>query len=544
MDSFDIVPETLYDTRFGESEDVYALDADDTLYSGPGVGSHVSADVIFAPPSGPGRASAARRPTVSARAMAQSILNPTSKRREQLPDAIQHLYPHVFRSYTDDHDAYAVIDWSKCSAANIWAIITSPHLCVGNTKAMTFMLTFVIKGQLLTALKHVLGQPRVDALKAHVTGEVSSRGIKVSPDLERLFIDACSVQGVLGSVQGALTTYNITQNHVIRFKSGVFPEVSNVQQWTARVAAIMVEPCLQEDFHSMVNANPSRLAVHEPSLRITNHRQRILERITNDYVNNPSFIPQSNPSIASWCNDDYDSSIVGKEPRSWVWVSSKIQEIKKTMTDLMKNFNKSGEGESDADMHVRDLDFFENYAKRDALWFWIYLCWDHGIDIPVWNLASLPEDESLDLGAGDSPTRNTEPSSRKKIKRGREDDDALTNSVAGLVDVSKRALDVILANQQHNQQHSGTIAAVAHHHYPPSSQAPSSQSNSTVDTAILSPARKRASELSALKDQLQELVAMREMLPEQLQGPLTTCISKVTDQVHGLICLSPSDLTA
>ena len=74
MDSFDIVPETLYATRFGESEDVFALDADDTLYSGPGVASNVSADVMFAPPSGPGRASAARavgggvarrRPTVS-----------------------------------------------------------------------------------------------------------------------------------------------------------------------------------------------------------------------------------------------------------------------------------------------------------------------------------------------------------------------------------------------------------------------------------------------------------------------------------------------
>jgi hypothetical protein len=346
MDSrdFEIIPETLYDTRFGESEDVYAIDTDDTLFCGPGVPSAVSADIVMAPPSGLGRASAARavgggvarRPTVSARDMAESILNPaTSKRRtkEPLPDAIQPLYPHVFRSYTDDHDAYAVIDWPKCSAANIWAIITSPHLCVGNTKAMTFMLTFVIKGQLLTALKHVLGQRRVDALKVHVTGEVSSRGIKVSPDLERLFIDACSVQGVLGSLQCALTTYNITQNHVIRFKSGVFPEVSNVQQWTARVAAIMIEPCLQDDFHSMTNANPSRLAVHEPSLRITNHRQRILERITNDYVNNPSFIPQSNPSIASWCNDDYDSSVVGKEPRSWVWVSSKIQEIKKTMTE-------------------------------------------------------------------------------------------------------------------------------------------------------------------------------------------------------------------
>jgi hypothetical protein len=208
----------------------------------------------------------------------------------------------------------------------------------------------------------------------------------------------------------------------------------------------------------------------------------------------------------------------------------------------MKNFNKSGEGLNDSDMHARDLDFFENYARRDALWFWIYLCWDHGTNIPVWNLASLPEGESLDLGAGDSPQRNPQPSSlSKKNKRARniEDDDALTNSVAGLVDVSKRALDVILANHQH----AGTTAAVAHHHYPPSSQQSSSQVSSP-QTTILSPARKRASDLSAFKDQLADLVAMRDMLPENLQGPLTTCISKVTDQVHDLVCMSLSDVTA
>jgi hypothetical protein len=206
----------------------------------------------------------------------------------------------------------------------------------------------------------------------------------------------------------------------------------------------------------------------------------------------------------------------------------------------MKNFNKSGEGLNDSDMHARDLDFFENYAKRDALWFWIYLCWDHGINIPVWNLASLPEQESLDVGVGDSPSRNAlqhppHSSSKKINKRGRstEDEDTLANSVVGLVDVSKRALDVLLANQQQ----AGIGAAVAHHHYPPSSQ------SSSPDTTILSPARKRASDLSAFKDQLAELVAMRDMLPDQLQAPLTTCIAKVTDQVHDLVCMSLSDLT-
>ncbi len=320
MESFEIVPETLDDTRlddtrYGGSE----FFADSFLYSGPG---HASAA---------GGGDVARRPSVSARDMAEAILNPGPRRRtkDPLPDTLQPLYPHVYRSYTDDMDAFAVIDWTMCSAANIWAIITSPHFSVGATKTMTYIQNFAIKTQLLSALKHFLGQSRVEALKVHVSGE---RGIKVSPELERLFLDACSVTGVLEALQSALITYNITQNHMIRFKSGVFAEVSSVQQWTARVAALMVEPCLQDDFHNMSNANPSRLAVQEPSLRITNNRQRILENITKDYVNNPSFMPQANPSIASWCNDDYDSSVVGKEPRSWLWVSGKIQEIKTTMS--------------------------------------------------------------------------------------------------------------------------------------------------------------------------------------------------------------------
>jgi hypothetical protein len=328
---FDIIPETIEDTRF--DHDDFGLGEDSYDYR-----AHSAFQVRASSATAVGGSKAidgavGRRAPVSAKETTETIFNtvPTSNRphKEPLPAAIQPLYPFVFRSYTDDHDAFAIIEWSKCTAANIWAIITSPHLSVGATRTMTFILNFAIKGQLLNALKHFLGQSRLEAFKVHVSGE---RGIKVSPDLERLFCDACSIPGVLAALQSALTTYNVTQNHLIRFKSGVFPEVSNVQQWTARIAALMVEPCLQDDFHSMSNANPSRLALQEPALRITNNRQRILERITNDYVNNPSFIPQSNPTISSWCDNDYDSSIVGKEPRSWVWVSGKIQEIKTTMS--------------------------------------------------------------------------------------------------------------------------------------------------------------------------------------------------------------------
>jgi hypothetical protein len=52
--------------------------------------------------------------------------------------------------------------------------------------------------------------------------------------------------------------------------------------------------------------------------------------------------------------------------------------IKTGMAQLMENFNKSGDNANDANDLARDLEFFEKYAKRDALWMWIYLCWDHG----------------------------------------------------------------------------------------------------------------------------------------------------------------------
>jgi hypothetical protein len=518
-----VIPETILD---GNDEDIYGGLADLSSSGGPAARD---SDIVRG-----GRVSARRSPMYAAN-LAASIVSGPSK--DPVPVALRHLYPHVYRSYSLDHDAYAFIEWSKCSGINIWTILSSQHMVVGATKSMAFMLSYAIKTQLCSALKAFIGPTRQEAFKRHLQGD---RGIKVTSDLEKLFLECCQVPGVLVALGIALQNYNVTQNHVIRFKPGVFPEVSEVQHWTARVAACMVEPILQSEFHAMANANQSRLAVHEPDLRINSNKQRIIERITKDFVNNPNFIPQSNPSVAEWCDTDYDSSVIGKEPRSWVWVGMKIQEIKTGMTKLMKNFCKSGEGVNDQDHVNRDLEFFENFAKRDALWFWIYLCWDRGNNIPVWHFASLPENESMDLGGGDEAYDHAtiEPavasSSKKNKKRGRnEDEDALTSSVSGLVEVSKRALDAIVSAQ-------GT-ATVAHHHYPAHSPANSLSQPSTI---AVSPEKKRAEDLSAFKEQLSQLVEMKNMLPDNLHGPVDACISKVTRQVHDLVCLNIDDLTA
>jgi hypothetical protein len=50
--------------------------------------------------------------------------------------------------------------------------------------------------------------------------------------------------------------------------------------------------------------------------------------------------------------------------------------------------------------------------------------------------------------------------------------------------------------------------------------------------------QKRASDLAVLKVQLSELVSMKTMLPVDMQGPLDECITNVTAQVRGLVCVS------
>lgn len=99
------------------------------------------------------------------------------------------------------------------------------------------------------------------------------------------------------------------------------------------------------------------------------------------------------------------------------------------------------------------------------------------------------------------------------------------------MEVSKRALEAMMAKQANTN--------VAHHHYP----APSSPPPSRAVENATSPAKKKASELSAYKEQLSELMLMRNMLPDNMHGQLNECISKVTSKVHGFVCLDAEDLT-
>jgi hypothetical protein len=176
---------------------------------------------------------------------------------------------------------------------------------------------------------------------------------------------------------------------------------------TLRLASIMVDPRCVELFGRMANPSQDRLALDFPELRIQAVKQQLLELLTVHYVNNHSFSPASQPNISQWCDGTAIDVRRPHESRSWMWVAQKLQFIKTGMTTLLANFNKSGDLANDLDDMERDRLFFENFCNRQAMWFWIYLAWDRGRNVPAWNTALLPDEQRLDLGA-DSGSQHAE----------------------------------------------------------------------------------------------------------------------------------------
>jgi hypothetical protein len=187
--------------------------------------------------------------------------------------------------------------------------------------------------------------------------------------------------------------------NAVRFKSGVIPEVNGAMVDTLRLASIMVDPRCVELFGRMANPSQDRLALDFPELRIQAVKQQLLELLTSHYVNNGDFSPLAQPNISQWCDGATIDVTRPHESRTWMWVAQKLQFIKTGMTTLLSNFKKSGDLANDMDDMERDRLFFENFCNRQALWFWIYMAWERGRNVPAWNTALLPDEHRLDLGA-------------------------------------------------------------------------------------------------------------------------------------------------
>jgi hypothetical protein len=317
----------------------------------------------------------------------------------------------------------------------------------------------------------------------------------------------------------------------------------------------------------MANPRQDRLAVQLPELRIQAVKQMLLEELMNQYVNNVQFTPHVIPDISHWFpNNNFDVNMP-HEHRTWIWVSQKMHFIKAGMSSLMANFHQSGDNANDIDDHSRDLEFYQNFCHHQALWFWIYMCpstssffiffisfqtcflnlfsslrrcWDHGRNIPVYNMCLLPDDQRLECGTDaddkdgeDGQKRNTAvaaaatPTSKKR---------KTSSTVAAVAFRQRRCAYFTYSGHISsfvNHKHDCYFSfQVSHHLMTSQQQMLSSQASSysSPSTSNLSPEQKRSSAMKELLDQAKNIRDALTIFSEEFNGDLKEALSGVSKQ--------------
>ena len=182
------------------------------------------------------------------------------------------------------------------------------------------------------------------------------------------------------------------------------------------------------------------------------------------------------------------------------------------MTTLLCNFGRSGDLENDVDDHARDHKFFTQYAKGDPMWFWIYMAWDHGRNVPAWNVAMLPESESLDLGVGDTGGTSEPAPPARQPKRARAPEIRVSagadSELEKLMAMSTKWMDLAMASQA------------------------SQSSAATTNSQPLDAEEHRADSMRFLIAQLKHLQESLELLPPPLHANVHNAIEKVRCVMH------------
>jgi hypothetical protein len=145
------------------------------------------------------------------------------------------MYPHCHREFNADFDSYLRIDWTKCTAVQIYDICSSPHMKSGATNSMSYVLSHAVK-----TLTGYLSCFCADASKK--LKELVSKNSKPSEALRTAFVNCCAGTGVLESLQRCMTEYTDVKGNVVRWKAGIVVEENTSMLDTLRLASIMVDP--------------------------------------------------------------------------------------------------------------------------------------------------------------------------------------------------------------------------------------------------------------------------------------------------------------
>jgi hypothetical protein len=257
------------------------------------------------------------------------------------------------------------------------------------------------------------------------------------------FLEVCKQGGVLQQLKTHMVAYN--KRYPIKILNGLFVDATSVQIDTCRLAALMIEPCMGTFLANKCSPGQGRDHTDNPQLRARALTQECMQELQRLH-SNVEFVPQANASITLYCPDIFISTAYPAETRDYAWICSTFQTIKTTMGTLITNFTGSGKNSNEFDDSVRDLDFWERFCKRQPMWMYIYLLWDHGRHTSLaWNTILLPETQTFDLGGSDvivPPTPPTSPpphhsSSKKKGGKKRvardEEEDALLAVSQGIL---------------------------------------------------------------------------------------------------------------
>lgn len=306
-----------------------------------------------------------------------------------------------------------------------------------------------------------------------------------------------------------MQTYN--KSNVIKIFPGLFIDATAVQVDTCRLAALMVEPCMFTFLANKSSPGQGREHSDNPALRsraLVQECMQELQRLHNDI----DFVPQANASVAEYCPDLFISTASPADQRDYAWICTTFQSIKTTMGLYISNFHDSGDLANESNDFARDLQFWERFCKRQPMWMYIYLLWDHGRQSQLaWNTILVPGSQTFDIGCTSdvlptSPPRSSKVSGRKQNKKRDRDHD----KDDPLLEVSHKLLQKFAASPPSaSSGHSGSTA-------------------SRGETAAAEAARALSDHADVLKKQLKDLDDVE--LPgvkQLLTNSLTTVLKKL-----------------
>lgn len=299
-------------------------------------------------------------------------------------------YPHLERYYDGpDNDAFARIDWQQCNGLDLWNVLTSKFLATGRVSSMAFSLRECIKN--MKDLPQASPQQVTtftDSLK-----QTNDKHLPAQPSLKTHFVQLLRNPDALSAIQRCMNKYHNSRK--IKIKDGLFGKFTDLQSNTVRIALFMASTVAQPILHAMSNPDQTKRALDNAETRVVSTRSALYKQFT-DLFNSAAEPDTCIVHMMDFCGFDVDCTRRLGEPMPLVQVSSIMRDIKSHVSTLVNRFNSSGKGLNGLDSFDRDLDFYENYARGDALWFAIYLAWGHGRNIPAWNSIVLPEEEQLD----------------------------------------------------------------------------------------------------------------------------------------------------